>query len=126
MEVSTMPGPFVFFDLRTPDVARSRAFYTELAGLGVTDLDVGPDQTVPVFTADGAPWGGFTALPEGDPRPPQWVPYLPVVDVDDTAVRAIGLGAQVIRERTELPTGSVVVITDPGGATVALWQERAA
>jgi len=121
-----MPGPFVFFDLRTPDVMRSRAFYTELAGLEVTDLEAGPDQTVPLFTAGGAPWGGFTPLPEGDPRPPQWVPYLPVADVDETAARAVALGAQVIRERTELPTGSVVVITDPGGATLALWQERAA
>lgn len=60
----------VFFDLRTPDVARSRAFYTELADLEVTDLEAGPDQTVPLFTAGGVPWGGCTALPEGDPRPP--------------------------------------------------------
>ena len=36
-----MTGPFVFFDLRTPDVAASRAFYTELAGLTVTDVPAG-------------------------------------------------------------------------------------
>jgi uncharacterized protein len=120
-----VPGPFVFFDLRTPDVARSRAFYTELAGLEVTELEVA-GQTVPLFTADSEPWGGLTPLPEADPRPPQWVPYLPVTDVADAAARAVRLGALVIRPRTELPAGSVVVITDPGGATVALWQERAA
>ena len=36
-----MAGPFVFFDLRTPDVAVSRAFYAELAGLtvGLADGD---------------------------------------------------------------------------------------
>jgi uncharacterized protein len=118
-----MPGPFVFFDLRTPDVARSRAFYTELAGLEVADLPVG-DTNVPLFASGGVPWGGFTPLPEGDLRPPQWVPYLPVADLDATAEHAVRLGARVIRERTELPAGSVVVITDPGGATVALWQER--
>jgi predicted enzyme related to lactoylglutathione lyase len=29
----------------------------------------------------------------------------------------------VVRDRVDLPSGSVLVITDPGGATVALWQE---
>jgi len=49
---------------------------------------------------------------------------LPVEDVDDAQQRSIALGATLIRERTDLPTGSVVVIADPGGATVALWQEK--
>src|SRR3954452_13121584 len=118
-----MPGPFVFFDLRTPDAAASRRFYTELAGLTVDDVPAGPT-ALPMFTADGAVWGGFTELPEGDPRPPQWVPYLPVEDCDGTAARAVGLGGSIVRRRTDLPTGSVVVIADPGGATLALWQDR--
>jgi uncharacterized protein len=117
-----MTGPFVFFDLRTPDAAMSRAFYTELAGLTVTDVPAGTG-TIPMFTGgDGAPWGGFTVLPEGDPRPPQWVPYLPVSDLDQAGRRAVELGATVIRDRTDLPQGSLMVFTDPGGATVALWQ----
>jgi uncharacterized protein len=121
-----MTGPFVFFDLRTPDAAVSRAFYTELAGLTVTDVPAGTG-SVAMFTGDdGAPWGGFTHLPEGDPRPPQWVPYLPVGDLDQAARRAVELGATVIRDRVDLPPGSLMVITDPGGATVALWQEALA
>jgi uncharacterized protein len=118
-----MPGPFVFFDLRTPDAAASRRFYTELAGLTVDDVAAGP-MTLPLFTAGGAAWGGLTELPAGDPRPPQWVPYLPVDDCDESARRAVELGASVVRPRTDLPAGSVVVITDPGGATLALWQDR--
>jgi hypothetical protein len=117
-----MTGPFVFFDLRTPDVAVSRAFYTGLAGLTVTDRPAGTE-TIPMFTGDdGAPWGGFTPLAEGDPRPPQWVPYLPVGDLDQAGRRAVDLGATVLRDRMDLPQGSVMVLTDPGGATVALWQ----
>jgi uncharacterized protein len=120
-----MSGPFVFFDLRTPDVALSRAFYAGLAGLTITEIPAGTD-SIPMFTdADRQPWGGLTALPEGDPRPPQWIPYLPVEDLDQAAHRAVELGATVIRDRVDLPQGSVVVITDPGGATVALWQDAA-
>jgi predicted enzyme related to lactoylglutathione lyase len=118
-----MTGPFVFFDLRTPDVAVSRAFYTEFAGLTVTEVPAGRGSAAMFIAGDGVPWGGFTLLPEGDPRPPQWVPYLPVGDLDQAARRAVELGAAVVRDRMDLPSGSVMVITDPGGATVALWQE---
>lgn len=118
-----MTGPFVFFDLRTPDVAASRAFYTEFARLTVTDVPTGAGSIAMFAGDDGAPWGGFTPLPEGDPRPPQWVPYLPVDDLDQAAGRATDLGATVIRDRVDLPAGSLVVITDPGGAPVALWQQ---
>jgi predicted enzyme related to lactoylglutathione lyase len=45
--------------------------------------------------------------------------------VDDAAGRAVGLGAQVVRPRVDFPAGSVIVIQDPAGATLALWQARA-
>jgi hypothetical protein len=32
-------------------------------------------------------------------------------------------GCRRTRDRVDLPPGSLMVITDPGGATVALWQE---
>jgi uncharacterized protein len=112
-------SPFVFFDLRTPDAAASRAFYAKFADFTYTDVPA------PLFTADGGePWGGVTALPAGDTRTPQWVPYLPVDDVDRATHDAVALGATVVRDRIDLPAGSVAVITDPGGATLALWQSR--
>jgi predicted enzyme related to lactoylglutathione lyase len=114
-------APFIFFDLRTPDADRSRAFYRDLAGLTVEDVPAG-SATIPMFATDGEVWGGLTELPAGDTRAPQWIPYLPVENVDDARGRAIALGAMVVRERTDLPAGSVVVIADPGGATIALWQ----
>lgn len=107
----------MFHDVRTTDLAASRRFYTELFGWPVTDTPAGPllgDQ-------DGV-WGGFTPLPAGDPRPPQWIPYVPVTDVDAAARHAVALGARIVKPRTDLPPGSVVVVTEPGGATLALWQ----
>jgi predicted enzyme related to lactoylglutathione lyase len=113
-----MAGPFVFFDLRTPDVAESRAFYTRLFGWTATD---GP---APMIEDDGVPWAGFTPLAADDTRPPQWVPYAPVGDLDQATEEAIALGATLVRGRTELPVGSLTVIEDPAGATIVLWQSK--
>jgi len=37
-------------------------------------------------------------------------------------VKAVELGGKVVRERTDLPFGSLVVVTDPGGAALVLFQ----
>ncbi|HEY3482140.1 MAG TPA: VOC family protein [Streptomyces sp.] len=105
--------PFVFFDVRTTDVDGSKRFFGELLGW----LTSGP-----LLTADGAPWGGLTELAPGDDRAPQWLPYAPVSDVDAAAAKAVQLGGKVVRERTDLPVGSLVVVTDPGGAAMVLFQ----
>lgn len=113
-----MSHPFVFMDLRTTDQDRSRHFYGELFGWAVTDSPGGA-----MFTgSSGAPWGGLTPLAEQDTRRPQWIPYAPVADLEDALRRAVELGGTVVRERVDLPQGSVAVIDDPSGATMALWQ----
>ncbi|MFF4120524.1 VOC family protein [Streptomyces sp. NPDC001714] len=109
-----MPAPFVFFDLRSTDVPTTRTFYEQLFGWKVTDTLI-TDQ-------DGTPWGGVTALPPGDDRIPQWIPYVPVIDLDAATQQATELGATLLRPRTDLPQGSLTVISDPSGATLALWQ----
>jgi predicted enzyme related to lactoylglutathione lyase len=105
--------PFVFFDVRTSDVDGTKRFFGELLGW---------ESDGPLLTADGAPWGGLTELPPGDDRAPQWLPYAPVSDVDEAAAKAVELGGKVVRERTDLPFGSLVVVTDPGGAAIVLFQ----
>lgn len=111
------PNPFVFMDLRTTDQDRTRHFYGELFGWTVSDSPGGA-----VFTGPDGPWGGLTPLAEQDSRRPQWIPYAPVADLDDALRKAVELGATVVRERVDLPPGSVAVIDDPSGATMALWQ----
>ena len=112
-----MSQQFVFHDVRTTDLAASRRFYIELFGWTVTDTPAGP-----MFGDDTGVWGGFTALSDGDARQPKWIPYVPVSDVDAAARQAVELGARIVRPRTDLPPGSVVVVDEPGGATLALWQ----
>lgn len=112
-----MSQNFVFHDVRTTDLDASRRFYTEMFGWSVHESVAGP------MLGDGSgPWGGFTPLAHGDPRRAQWIPYVPVADVDAAAEQAVALGARIVKPRTDLPPGSVVVVDEPGGATLALWQ----
>jgi predicted enzyme related to lactoylglutathione lyase len=111
-----MSLPFVFMDLRTTDRDQSRGFYTDLFGWTVTDVPV------PMFAGADGPWGGLTQLAENDTRRPQWIPYVSVPDLDRAVARAVELGASVARSRVDLPQGSVVVIDDPTGAALALWE----
>lgn len=120
-----MTPPFVFMDLRTADLEASRRFYTELFGWTVADVPAGP-ATVPMFVDGDGPWGGFTQLAEGDTRRPQWIPYAPVTGLEDAAKRAMELGAAIVRPRVDFPAGSVIVIQDPEGATIALWEPATA
>ncbi|MGW4057319.1 VOC family protein [Amycolatopsis sp. NPDC004747] len=106
-------SPFVFFDVRTADPAGSKRFFAELLGWEAKDA---------LLTAGGVPWGGLTELAPGDDRAPQWLPYAPVSDVDAAAAKALELGGTLVRERTDLPFGSLVVVTDPGGAALVLFQ----
>jgi len=116
-----MSAPFVFFDVRTTDVTASRRFFTELLGWQVDDVAMGPAK-FPMLVTDQGPWGGLTELTPGDSRAPQWLPYAPVADIDAAAAKAVELGGTIVRERTDLPVGSLVVVTDPGGAAITLFQ----
>lgn len=84
------------------------------------------EKPVPMFVNDSGPWGGLTALGEDDERKPQWVPYVPVADLSAAADRAASLGASVVRGPIELPAGSLMVIADPSGAPIVLWQASGA
>ncbi len=132
-------APFAFFDLRTRDIDGSRAFYTTLFGWAVSDLPLG-DTSVPLLVGDNpggdslvsdsrvgdrAPWAGFTPLADGDSRPPGWIPYVPVDDLDAATTTALSLGARIAKDRVELPIGSLISLTDPNGATFVLWERRA-
>lgn len=112
-----MTQVFVFHDVRTTDLDASRRFYSEMFDWSITESPAGL-----MFGDDNGPWGGFTPLAAADSRHPQWIPYVSVPDVDAAAQQAVALGARIVKPRVDLPPGSVVVIDEPGGATLALWQ----
>jgi predicted enzyme related to lactoylglutathione lyase len=107
-----MPNPFVWFDLRAPRRDAAARFYGALL-----DWDVGDDGAL---SAGGDPWGVVADEPGAETG--YWLPYIQVDDVDEAARKAVGLGAEIVQEKTAGPAGFFTTIADPTGARVALWE----
>ena len=59
--------------------------------------------------------------------PSAWLAYVGVDDIEAATAKAKSLGAQVIREVTEVPgAGWMSIFIDPTGATLALWKPKPA
>jgi predicted enzyme related to lactoylglutathione lyase len=116
-----MGAPFVWFDLTTSGDGNSvRDFYTQLFGWTVRP-GMGDYQG---FVTDGEePWAGI--LPADAASAGRWIPYVVVEDLDAAAKQAVALGGSIVRDKTVGPAGASIVVTDPGGAAVALFTPAA-
>jgi predicted enzyme related to lactoylglutathione lyase len=114
-----MANPFVHVELMTTDVAKAKAFYTELFDWKLEDVP-GMDYTL-IDVGEGT-GGGIMKTMQPD-SPSSWTAYVAVNDANAATEKARSLGATICKEVTEIPgVGWFSVITDPTGATLALWQ----
>jgi len=114
-----MANPFVHVELMTTDVAKAKAFYTGLFDWKLVDMP-GMDYTM-INVGEGT-GGGMMKNPVPD-LPSFWMAYVLVENAAVATEKARTLGATICKEVTEIPgIGWFSVITDPTGATLALWQ----
>jgi uncharacterized protein len=118
-----MANPFVYTELNTTDVGTSKAFYSKLFDWNLEDVPgAGMDYT---FIKNGDnPIGGMMKHPMPG-APSMWLPYVGVDDINAATAKAKSLGAKVIVDvREVMGHGQMSVLSDPTGATIALWQAR--
>ncbi len=114
-----MGNPFVHVELLTTDVTRARAFYSGLFDWKLEDI---PDMDYTMINVGEGTGGGMMKNPVPD-SPSFWMAYVQVDDAAAATEKAGSLGATICKEVTEIPgIGWFSVITDPTGATLALWQ----
>lgn len=114
-----MANPFVHVELATNDLAAAKAFYSGLFDWKLEDIP-GMDYTL-INVGEGT-GGGMMNNPVPE-LPSRWIAYVHVEDAVATTEKARSLGAIIRKEVTEIPgVGWFSVITDPTGATLALWQ----
>jgi predicted enzyme related to lactoylglutathione lyase len=116
----TPPRPVVHLELHTRDRARAGAFYASL--LHWRPELIAADSCSYLALGMGAGLdGGIVEC--GTPRT-LWLPYVEVDRVDDATERARRLGAAVLLEPREGPSGRRCVISTPEAGEVALWERR--
>jgi len=117
-------GKFVWYDLMTTDPDAAEEFYTSLMGWGTHEWEQ-DDSQYTMWTVDGNPIGGVTALPDDAKEagaPPHWLGYVATPDVDATVKEAQAAGASVRVPGTDIPEiGRFAILADPQDATFAVF-----
>jgi predicted enzyme related to lactoylglutathione lyase len=126
------PGIFCWAELLTTDPAAAAKFYAQLLGWSTTVMPMdGFEYTL--FWLPGADpskksggvGGMMKIMPDMGPMPSNWLTYIMVDDVDAAAGRVTQHGGRVCCPPTDIPNvGRFTVITDPTGATVALFKNK--
>jgi predicted enzyme related to lactoylglutathione lyase len=120
-----MPNPFVHVELQTKDLPKAKDFYSKLFDWKLEDMPMpGGQGTYTMISVGEGTGGGMFQNPEPN-VPPHWLAYVGVDDVRAMTAKAKELGATVCLDVMEVGDfGLMSVITDPTGATLAMWQEK--
>ena len=112
-------GRFVWRELMTTDLDKSRGFYGELFNWKIEDVDMGP-MKYPMIHNDGRPQGGLMTV-QMPGQAPHWRSFISHNDVDEAARRVTSNGGQVVFGPETMGPGRAVIATDPSGAHLSLW-----
>jgi predicted enzyme related to lactoylglutathione lyase len=113
-------NPIVHLELQTANLPRACAFYTRLFEWRAEVVHVGRESYLALEPGAGIEAG----VVERETKRPIWLPYVAVEEIREVTDRARQLGAGVILEPREGPTGWRSVLAGPAGAEIALWQPK--
>ncbi|MCY4024571.1 MAG: VOC family protein [Anaerolineaceae bacterium] len=121
-------GTFSWAELASRESEKSKQFLTGLLGWSFVDVPMGGDMVYTMFTLDGQyVAAGFQMDDERFPPgvPSFWNNYVTVDDVDAIAPRISELGGTLISGPFDVfDSGRMLVLADPTGANLSLWQPR--
>ena len=120
-----MANPFVHIELHTGDLAKAKAFYSSLFDWKLQDMPMPDGSSYTMINVGEGTGGGMMSTPAPG-VPPHWLAYVGVDDVAAATEKARALGAAVVQDVVEVAGyGWLSILTDPTGATFALWQAKA-
>lgn len=114
--------PFSWHELATTDPQGALDFYVRLFGWHLAPAhDMGAGNLYHIVEHQGAPAGGVYRLQDPS-RPPHWLTYVKVDDLDRTLAATRAAGGRVVQEPMVVPDGRVARILDPQGGAIALHE----
>ena len=117
-----MANPFVHVELNTTDPAKAKAFYSKLFAWKLEDIKMADGTAYTMIQPGDGTGGGMLKHPMPG-APSFWLAYIAVDDLRAATDKAKSLGGKVEKDVTDVPgMGAFSIITDPTGATFALWK----
>ena len=121
-------GSVCWTDLTVPDAEHVADFYRHVVGWTMTPIQMGGYRDYCMNTPDtGQTVAGIChARGLNADLPPEWLIYIVVGDVDQSAAACVRLGGKVVVGPREMEgQGRFCVIRDPAGAAAALIAPKA-
>ena len=123
-------GAFSWVDLSSTDAAASQTFLTELMGWDALEISLGEaaHEFYTMLSLEGANVAGMSQhSPEMMEQqiPSVWNSYITVLDLDAFIPRITELGGTIVAGPIDIfDSGRMLMLIDPSGAYVSLWQPR--
>lgn len=117
-------GEFCWNELATTNIKAAKSFYGEVFGWEFVDHPIG-DMTYTMVRMNNKEIAGIWAIPADQTQeiPPHWMSYILVDNVEKTLEKARQQGATIVKGSTQVGDfGRLAIMTDPTGASIALWQ----
>ncbi len=117
-------GKIGWVDITAEDAPALRDFYHKVVGWEPDEVDMGGyadfNMTMP---GNGEPAAGICHARGGNSGlPTQWLIYIIVADIEQSAALCCENGGSLLVEPKEADGGKICVIKDPAGAVAALYQ----
>ena len=116
-----MAAAVVHLELHTGDLSHASDYYARLCGWQAERIDTAHGSYQQLGLGGGMGGG----IVQCGARRPVWLPYVQVERVHAATERARTLGATVLLEPREGPSGWRSVVTSPAGGELAFWQAKA-
>jgi predicted enzyme related to lactoylglutathione lyase len=115
-------GRILWQDLTVPNASEVRDFYSAVVGWAHTDHDMGDYSDYNMNQAESGETLAGICHSQGPNAniPPQWLVYIYVADVDESARKCVDLGGKLLDGPRTMGDDKFCVIQDPAGAVAAL------
>lgn len=122
--MSSDTGEFVWNELATPNLQKSKDFYNKMFGWEYDDKNMG-DMTYTIIKKGDSEIAGIWAIPTAQQSqiPSHWIAYILVENLEQSLEKAKQNGATIIKPSQKAgDMGLFAIIKDPTGAHIAFWQ----
>jgi len=118
-------GKVEWMDLTVPNAGQLQKFYTSVVGWSSNDVDMGSysDFNLNLPGTEDTIAGVCHSRSNNDNIPSQWLIYVRVESVADSAERCKKMGGEVLDGPRRMGGSNFCVIKDPAGAVMALLSD---